>query len=225
MGKKKKAVRAVEKADLAVTREAAAFRDTPAVEALGKVGDLGDQPPMIALCSATIAAGLLRRDGRLAAAGVRMLLAHALATGIKTVVKHSVDRTRPNLLVEQGRYETGKGRHSDGDYSSFPSGHTAGAVAVARAYARDYPEGAAPAYAGAAVVAGVQLPRCHHFASDIAVGAAIGWIAEAAVSWGYDRLGLRKAIEGRFPDPPRNGEDLVTPAPPSAGRRDPSVPM
>lgn len=200
MGKKKKgrkAIEAVEKADIAVAREAGAARDHPAVAALGKFGELGDQPPMVALCAATIAAGLVRRDGRLASTGVRMLAAHALATGIKRVIKHSVDRTRPKLLVEEGRYETGPGRHKDGEYSSFPSGHTAGALAVARAYARDYPEAAWPAYAGAAMIAGIQVPRCHHFPSDIGAGAVVGWAAEAAVSWGYDRLGLADAIAAR----------------------------
>lgn len=200
MGKKekgRKAVEAIEKADIAVAQEAGAARDHPAVEALGKFGDLGDQPPMVALCAATIAAGLVRRDGRLASAGVRMLAAHALATGIKRLIKRSVDRTRPHLLVEEGRYETGPGHHKDGEHSSFPSGHTAGALAVARAYARDYPESAWPAYAGAAVIAGIQVPRCHHFPSDIGAGALIGWAAEATVSWGYDRLGLADAIAAR----------------------------
>jgi membrane-associated phospholipid phosphatase len=196
-GKKRKAIKAVEKADIKVARKAAAVRETPPIAALGKLGELGDQPPMVALCAATIAIGLYRRDGRLAATGVRMLAAHALATGIKHVIKRSVDRTRPRLLVEEGRYETGPGRHKDGEYSSFPSGHTAGAVAVARAYARDHPEGAWPAYAGAAMIAGVQVPRCHHFPSDIGAGAVIGLAAEAVVSWGYDRLGLGTAIAAR----------------------------
>lgn len=200
MGKKKKgrkALKAVEKADIAVARQASGARHHPMIATLGKAGELGDQPPMVALCAATITAGLVRRDGKLTAAGVRMLAAHALATGIKRIVKRSVDRTRPHLLVEEGRYETGLGEHKDGDHSSFPSGHTAGAVAVARAYARDYPEGAWPAYAGAAVIAGVQIPRCHHFPSDIGAGAVIGWAAEAAISWGYDRLGLADAIAAR----------------------------
>lgn len=200
MGSKKKsrkALKAVEKADIDVARQASAARDHPAVTMLGRAGELGDQPPMIALCAATITAGLIRRDGKLAATGVRMLAAHALATGIKQLIKRSVDRTRPHLLVEEGRYETGLGGHKDGDHSSFPSGHTAGAFAVARAYARDHPEGAWPAYAGAAMIAGVQIPRCHHFPSDIGAGAVIGLASEAVVSWGYDRLGLATAIAAR----------------------------
>lgn len=195
-----KTVAKVEKADKAVVREAAEVRDVPVVKLLGKFGELGDQPPMVALCAATIGAGLVRRDGRLTAAGVRMLAAHALATGIKRAIKRSVDRTRPHLLVDEGRYETGRGGSSDGDLSSFPSGHTAGALAVARAVARDYPRAAWPAYTGAAVIAGVQIPRCHHFPSDIGAGALIGLAAEAAVSWGFERSGLRDAIVSRGRD-------------------------
>lgn len=217
--KGRKAVQAVEKADRRIVHRASSYRDVPIVRLLGKVGELGDQPPMVALCGATIFGGLVRRDGALVATGVRMLAAHAVATGIKHVIKRSVDRTRPHLLVEEGRYETGPGRRDEGAFSSFPSGHTAGAVAVARAVARDVPTGAWPAYAGAAVIAGVQVPRCHHFPSDIGAGAVIGWAAEAAVSWGYDRLGLGDAIAARG-----RAANEIRRAPPSASRPGRCVP-
>lgn len=220
----KATVATVEKADKAVARGAAEVRDAPAIRLLGLFGELGDQPPMIALCATTIVAGLVRRDGRLASAGLRMLAAHALATGVKHVIKRSVDRTRPKLLVDEGRYEAQPGHSSDGDRSSFPSGHTAGALAVARAVARAYPGAAVPAYSGAAVIAGVQIPRCHHYVSDIGAGALIGVAAEAATSWSYDRLGLADAIAswGRSDD--AAAADAVRPAPPSAGRPDRSAP-
>jgi membrane-associated phospholipid phosphatase len=215
----KAAVAAVEKSDRAVVREAAVVRHAWPVRLLGKLGELGDQPPMVALCASTVALGLARRNGSMAATGLRMLAAHALATGIKHVVKSSVDRTRPRLLVEEGRYETGPGRSSDGDRSSFPSGHTAGALAVARAVVRDVPQSAWPAYGGAALIAGIQIPKCHHFPSDIGAGALIGLAAEAVVSWGYDRSGLHDALAswGR-PD-----QD-VRRARPSASRPDRSAP-
>ena len=196
MGKKHPAIKTVEKADKAVTRKAAEYREKPAVKALGLFGDLGDQPPMVALCLATTAAGLVRRDPRLTRAGLRMLASHALATGLKAILKRSIDRTRPDLLIDDDHYETGKGERNEGDYNSFPSGHTAGAVAVARAFARDYPEFAVPAYVGAATIAGIQIPRCHHFVSDITVGAAIGAASEAVVS-GAERLWRRSSADPR----------------------------
>jgi hypothetical protein len=90
----------------------------------------------------------------------------ALATAIKTVVKHMVVRTRPHVLADQGRYETGWLGPTDGPHSSFPSGHTADAIAAARALARVFPEAGLPAYAAAAAVAAIQIPRCAHYPSD-----------------------------------------------------------
>lgn len=184
MGTKRDAIKQVERADIAVSRKAAGIKDTTPVQAMGAFGKLADQPPLIAFCVGVAVAGLLRRRGDVAASGGRMLAAHLIATAGKTVVKRSVDRTRPELLVEEGRYELKKGERNEGAYNSFPSGHTAGAVAVARAVVRDFPEAAMPAYAVAAAVAAVQVPRCNHFVSDIAVGALLGWGAELAT----DRL-------------------------------------
>lgn len=173
---------AIEKADAIITQEAAEYRDNPLVRALGTLGELADQPPLITICAATLGAGLLTGRPRLAAAGARMVSAHLVATGMKAIVKRSVDRTRPSLLVDENRYESGPGEHNEGDYNSFPSGHTAGAVAVARAVSRAYPQATLPAGLIAAAVALVQIPRCKHYLSDITVGAVIGWIGEAAAS-------------------------------------------
>ena len=73
-------------------------------------------------------------------------------------------------------------RRPDGsDDKSFPSGHTAGAVAVARAAARVYP-GAVPALAAVTVgVGALQLPTGKHYASDVVAGAAVGLVGEAVV--------------------------------------------
>lgn len=170
---------AVEQADVAIAQEAGKYRERPVIRALGGLSELADQPPLITICALTLTAGLVTRRPRLALAGARMLSSHLVATGIKAVVKRSVDRTRPHLLVEENRYERGKGRRNEGDYNSFPSGHTAGAVAVARAVAREYPQAAPAAGVLAATVALVQIPRCAHYLSDITAGAAIGWAAEA----------------------------------------------
>ena len=76
-----------------------------------------------------------------------------------TVVKRVVVRTRSYVLAEEGRYETGWLGAIDGPHSSFPSGHTADAVAAARAIARVYPQARGPAYAAAAAVGAIQIPR------------------------------------------------------------------
>lgn len=182
-------VRAVEEVDVAAAQAASNYREKPVVRALGKLGDLADQPPLVAFSLATLAAGLLSRRPTLALAGLRMVAAHAAATGAKAVVKRTVDRTRPHVLVEEGRYETGAGEHNHSDYNSFPSGHTAGAVAVARAVSRTYPRAAPAAGVLAAIAALIQIPRCRHYPSDVTAGALIGWGSEAATSALLGRAG------------------------------------
>ena len=173
----------VEKADIAVAETAAPLRHTPPVKALGFMSELADQPPLFALCAAVLAFGVTSGRPRIARAGARMLAAEALATMLKSAVKHRIDRTRPRVAAEGGRYKMERGHSHDSAVNSFPSGHTAGAVAVARALAREYPDARLPGYAAAAAVAVIQIPRCQHYPSDLAGGALIGLAAEAAVDW------------------------------------------
>lgn len=171
----------VEQADLAAARSAAAWRDHPLVTALGTMSELADQPQLYTLCWATLATGLLRRDRRLARAGARMLAAEWLATRAKSAIKARVDRTRPAHALDGGEYRMQPGDADEKPLTSFPSGHTAGAVAVAVAFASEYPRHRAAALAVAGTVAAVQVPRCAHYLSDIGVGALIGWAAGGLV--------------------------------------------
>lgn len=182
----------IERADIAVAEATAPVEETRLGHALGLVGKLGDQPPLRVLCGAVVATGWWRDDPRLVLAGVRMFAAHTLATLAKTRIKKRVDRSRPNVLLEEGHYEAHPGDNEDHDVTSFPSGHTAGAVAVAAAVARSYPAAALPAAGAALLLSGVQVPRRAHYVSDVVAGAAIGLLAERllAVAWpasGRDR--------------------------------------
>ncbi len=115
------------------------------------------------------------------ATGVISIASHLLATAIKTLVKRSVDRTRPHSVKDGRQYKLKRGKRRSHHYSSFPSGHTAGAVAVARAAARVWPQ-ATPALAAAEAGAGaLQLPIGKHYASDVAAGAVIGLVSEGLV--------------------------------------------
>jgi membrane-associated phospholipid phosphatase len=172
---------AVEDADIALSTAVSAERKNPWVKALGTLGELGDQPQLTTLSACTLAYGLLSGRGRVAVAGANMLLSLGAATAMKSIVKNTVSRTRPNVLLDEGHYEIRALGPDEGPWHSFPSGHTAGSVAVARALARSCPEAALPAYAAAAAIAGVQLPTAHHFASDIIAGIAIGLAADALV--------------------------------------------
>ena len=202
MSKKAKIKRAA-KAEHAATRKVARHRDTPIVAALGRIGDVGDQPPLIAISGATIAMGALLRRPALARTGARMLASHLIATGMKTVLKSGIDRTRPARAIETGAHRVKKGSGSkDTGLNAFPSGHTAGAVAVAQAVARDTPALALPMRAAAAGIGAIQLPQGKHYASDVIVGAAIGWLSEriARVALEATERAVRRAL-ARSPDP------------------------
>lgn len=175
------AIRAIERTDIAVAEAASELQDHPVVEALGATSEMADQPPLIALSSIVLVTGLVLRRPAIAIAGGRMLAAHLLATAMKSAIKRSVDRTRPHVLAEDDRYVVREGRINHPRYNSFPSGHTAGAVAVAEALARTAPTAALPARIWAAAIAVIQIPRSRHYVSDIAVGATIGVLADRMV--------------------------------------------
>lgn len=162
------------------------WADSPAVAVLGRVAGLGDQPEMRILCGSVIAAGLVLGDRRLARAGLRMLAAHTVATLAKDFVKKRVDRTRPRSTGKAGKdHRPQPGRSEAKEETSFPSGHSAGAAAVARAFARDYPALSAPAYGAAAILALAQIPRCAHYPTDVGAGVAIGLASEAVASLAF----------------------------------------
>lgn len=152
---------------------------TPLMKAVGFLSEVGDQPPMRAICVGTMAAGAVMGSPRMMRAGARMLAAHSLATWAKNFVKLRVDRTRPR---EDRDHMPRPGRSTEKEVTSFPSGHTAGAVAVARAFARDFPEHRTAAYLAAGAISLVQVPRCAHYPTDIGAGAAIGLAAEAGLA-------------------------------------------
>ena len=181
MAKLKKAAKKVHRADRTVAKRAHQPQDTAVMRTTRLIAEAGDQPPLIALSIATLAFGLVTRRPRVAEAGARMLASHLLATGIKNIVKHSIDRTRPKAVHEGEGYRLTPGKDRSHEQTSFPSGHTAGAVAVARAAARVWPEGTPVLAAAATGIGALQLPIGKHYASDVAAGAVVGLVSEAIV--------------------------------------------
>ena len=188
MGRIEQAAQSVEQADRDVTLKAAAHRDAPIVKATGFLAEIGDQPQLVATSIGTVVIGLVARRPDMIRGGVRMFAAHAAATFVKSAIKSSVDRTRPEKAIEDGEARFEPGDSDDHAQTSFPSGHTAGAVAVARAAARDIDGAGGPAALITGVVAAAQPFNGKHYLSDLVVGAAVGWIAEALVSAVFDRV-------------------------------------
>ena len=184
----------IHEADVALSVEAGQLRDHPAVEALGFLSEISDQPPAFTLAAAAMAAGLLSRRSRLAEGGARALASLWLATQIKGRIKSAVVRTRPSKLLEEGHYETGVDGPDEHDYNSFPSGHSADAVAAARAISRVAPDARVPLMAAAGLVGLVQVPRAKHHLTDVLAGAVVGLVAEAAVNAVFDAARVRPRL-------------------------------
>lgn len=170
----------LEAADVAAALLLARDKDSPAIEALASASEIGCWQSLLALSAATWACGRLLGDARMASAGRRMLVAGALASAVKTTTKRSLHRTRPNVMMDTGLYARGLGGTRYGPWQSFPSGHSALSVAVARALGRAYPGLRPAAYAGAAGIALAQVLRGAHFPTDVLAGSLIGFAAEAA---------------------------------------------
>ncbi len=124
--------------------------------------------------------GLLARRPRLAIAGLRAGLAVAAADLAKSAIKHRVTRTRPHVLIDDGRYERTAGGDGEKPDQSFPSGHMAGTCAAAAALAHSFPR-TAPYGAALALALGVsRVSKAAHWPLDVAAGAVIGLLAEFA---------------------------------------------
>ncbi len=180
--KSRTAGRTVMKAEAGVTRAAAPRPGSAPATIVETIGKLGDQPELRTLSAMLIGSGLLGGNRRLLRAGVRMLLAHELATLGKDLIKQQIDRTRPHSAKSRREQSVKPGRHTAKTKTSFPSGHSAGSVAVARAFGRDFPEYQVPALAAAAIVAAMQVPRLNHYPTDVAAGILLGIASEAAAN-------------------------------------------
>ena len=181
MKKVNKAAEAVADADLEISDTLGEARDAPPVRVLSKVAKLGDQPELRLISVGVVAAGLLTGRPRLSRAGLRMLLAHEIATAAKDFTKKRIDRTRPRGAKEARQAKPKPGTKTAKEDTSFPSGHSAGAVAVAQAFAREFPDYRVPAMAAAGLVAVGQVPKAAHYPTDVVAGSFIGLASEAAL--------------------------------------------
>lgn len=180
---------AITRVDSAATEELVDYRDSLPVQALSKVAKLGDQPQMRALSLSMVALGLLMGNKRVSRAGIRMLAAHEFATAAKDFVKRRIDRTRPRSASQRRQSKARLGKSTAKRETSFPSGHSAGSMAVARAFGREFPDHQAMAVTAAGIVSVAQVPKQAHYPTDVAAGVAIGLASEAFLGmlWPGDR--------------------------------------
>jgi membrane-associated phospholipid phosphatase len=133
----------------------------------------GGMNPLMVVCFFLIA-GVVYRLRRWIAYAVAMALAGAAAGITVQIVKYTVGRTRPELWL-------GPFHHARASATSFPSGHTVGAFALAGVLMLSSPSRTmrVVAFLLALSVAVSRVLAFRHWTSDVLASAAIGMILAA----------------------------------------------
>lgn len=114
--------------------------------------------------------GLLNNDSILKRNAIYIGVAVGSATIITTLMKYSINRTRPYITYPDIQ------RLSSGGSPSFPSGHTTDAFALATSLSLKYPKiyVILPSYTWAILVGYSRMNLGVHYPSDVLVGCIIG---------------------------------------------------
>ncbi len=136
-----------------------------------------------------------------------LLATQAYITGsaLESTIKFLAGRTRPSYYDAGAEAEptflgpfskTGTNINGKVVYSSFPSGHTTVAFAAATVFAleyKDHPIIPIIAYSGASLIGLSRVIENKHWATDVLVGAALGFLTGKQVVNNYHRYSKLKA--------------------------------
>jgi len=111
---------------------------------------------------------------------VPLLVATFGVSGVATVIKRLTGRVRPNR-ENAGKWLGPTFKHAN-FRESFPSSHSANAVAMSAVLALAYPAAAATFWTLAILCAGLRYILDAHWPSDVLGGVALGYVA-AVVTW------------------------------------------
>ena len=130
---------------------------------------------------------------------------------VESVTKYLTGRTRPSAYGPNTESEpkfygpfskTARNINGAKEYSSFPSGHTTVAFAAATVFAKEYSNTVyVPiiAYSAATLIGLSRLTENKHWATDVLVGAGLGYLSGNLVVNNYHRYAKLKA-----PNQPKN---------------------
>ncbi|MEW1905221.1 phosphatase PAP2 family protein [Streptomyces sp. NPDC086147] len=172
--------------DHSLTRRMAAWDSAWARQLLPPVEEAAEHTKLWWAAAATMAAVGGLRGRRAAAAGITAVVVAELLSN--AVVKKLVERRRPPK--EWIPHDDVEDRP---DSSSFPSGHTAAAVAFTAAVTPTWPWAGAACAVPTVLVAIERIHSGAHYPSDVAAGAAIG-LSVAALVRSAPRLALRHLV-------------------------------
>jgi lipid A 4'-phosphatase len=117
------------------------------------------------------------------------------------LVKIIAGRTRPKLLFSDGIFAfTGWSTHAD--HWSFPSGHTANAVAIALALSAIAPRGRPLYILFALLIAASRIVITQHYLSDVMMGAFVALLTTECVRFVFAQSAARSAA-AQYPLNPR----------------------
>jgi undecaprenyl-diphosphatase len=152
-------------------------------DAWAKVGTYG----VVAVTAGVLAGGLISHNDKVTHAGLRLAFSVGLAGGLAEGIKLGVGRERPFQNPSAWDFDPG---HFD---TSFPSGHTTLAFAMAASLSDDIHRTWATIglYSIATGVAVSRVYQQEHWVSDVVGGAALGVTSAKLISGRWRVFGLR----------------------------------
>jgi len=139
--------------------------------------------------------GRLARDKRLAGTSLTAAKAFIVSTVCTQVIKQLTHRHRPyqDAIPDHAQWE---GPFADIHYNSFPSGHSTAAFSLATVFALEYSHTVWVPVLAYTLAAGTAVSRLYdndHWASDVVIGSAIGFVT-GRFMWKQSRKGNQKVL-------------------------------
>lgn len=137
---------------------------------------LGQPSAVVPAMAAALFAGVIAGDRREQAATMEAFQSLVLSLGLMEGIKLISHRQRPNESPDNALRFDGPSTH--GDHKSFPSGHVAGAFALASSFALNYPDDDFVAPVGYTLAGMVALSRINddkHWTTDVLLSAGLAY--------------------------------------------------
>jgi membrane-associated phospholipid phosphatase len=170
-------------------------KETDAVAAVFR--RFGTPPVFGAVSVGVLGAGFVSGDRDVRRAGGRLVASFVLSVASVEILKKLVGRARPDEDAGAFTFHPFTRKQT-----SFPSGHTASAFALATSLAEDIesPWASVPLYLIASGTAWSRLNDDRHWPSDVAAGALLGITTAKVVSGHWLMFGIRSPDWLRDPD-------------------------